>query len=224
MRVLLALVCYLGTMALGFAQAPDSITLSGRRASAIRVDSQVIRTDTIKDITDSLKKKSFFAAKADKIKSWSSPKKAVMMSLVLPGSGQIYNRKGVWWKLPLCYGGYTAAIVVHINNRRNYFYIRDLYELRVKQLPIPTEIRGRNVPQKYLNSSITELFNEKNRYRNPYERSYLYLGAAHVYCIADAFVTAHLNAFDLTEDLSLKIKPQFDWVAQKPMLGLSLQF
>jgi hypothetical protein len=169
---------------------------------------------------DSLKNKSFFARQSSKINNWSSPKKAALLSAVLPGSGQIYNKKGLWWRLPLCYGAYGAAIYTHITVRKRYFFYKDIYDFKVINPSKPYIIDDIN----YQNVDLDKIYRARNSARDNYERSFLWLGGAYIYCVADAFVTAHLNAFDINDDLSLKIKPSFDWVAQKPMLGIALQF
>ena len=209
-----------------FCQKADSIAvldINTAKTTTISLD-----TTSIKD--DSLKKKNFITKKIDKIGKWSPPKKAAMLSLILPGAGQIYNKKGVWWRLPLCYGAYTFTIVTHIQLRKQYFFFKDIYEWRVNQQKgiaqgdFPTTLYGKKVSSGYKTASLQAIYNDKNNARNPYERSFIWLGAAHLYCVADAFVTAHLRAFDISEDLSLKIQPKYDWVSQKPMVGLALQF
>ena len=61
--------------------------------------------------------------KAKKIKEkrdWTTwkpdPKRAMWLALVLPGAGQIYNRK--YWKLPIIYGGFLGcAYAMRWNNQ-----------------------------------------------------------------------------------------------------------
>ncbi len=215
-----------------FAQKKDSLLIVKNKPLFVATDTLV--SSAAKDSTfvekDSLKNKNFFAKRAEKIGKWSKPKKAAMLSLVLPGAGQIYNKKGVWWRLPLCYGAYSAAIITHIGLRKNYFYFKDIYDWRVNEqnkIPqgeFPTKLYGKNVPTAYKTLELSSIYNQKNRQREPFERSFIWMGAAHLYCVADAFVTAHLMAFDITDDLSLKVQPKYDMVSQKPMLGLALQF
>lgn len=209
------------------AQTIDSLLLD-KTKSLISKDStnNSIVKDDKKEPIDSLKTKKFLANRVDKIKGWSKPKKAAMLSLVLPGAGQIYNRKGLWWRLPLCYGAYGYTIYHHIQVRNNYFFLKTIYEMKAKNeaLPIGEKLYGRTVAEGYQTVSLQALFTEKRKYQEPYERSYIWLGAAHLFCVADAFVSAHLNAFDIDENISLKVQPKYDWTSQKPMLSLALRF
>lgn len=214
-----------------FAQKKDSLFIEKKKPSFVAKDTLSTNTkDSVFVQNDSLGNKKFFAKRVEKIGKWSKPKKAAMLSLVLPGAGQIYNKKGVWWRLPLCYGAYSAAIITHVGLRKNYFFYKDIYDWRVNELnkipqgEFPTKLYGEKVSIAFKTLSLSDIYNQKNRQRNPYERSFIWLGAAHLYCVADAFVTAHLTAFDISDDLSLKIQPKYDWASQKPMLGIALQF
>lgn len=209
------------------AQSNDSLFVKNNIKPSISADSSIsIIKDDKKTLNDSLKKKIFLTNRLDKTKSWSRPKKAAMLSLVLPGAGQIFNKKGVWWRLPLCYGAYGYTIYYHIQARNNYFFLKTIYEMRAKNetLPVGEKLYGRTVSSGYQNVSLQALFNDKRKFQEPYERSYIWLGAAHLFCVADAFVSAHLIAFDIDENISLKVQPKYDWNSQKPMLGLALRF
>jgi hypothetical protein len=201
-------------------QKKDSITLSRPKVTTT--------VDSIQNITNL---KDTLQAQKGFLKKMSSPKKAMLLSLCLPGAGQIYNKKGVWWKLPFCYSIYAGTIVTHVRLRRDYFFFKELYEYRVindpkpaaQKAPFPTKIAGRVVNPLYQQVELKNIFNQKDKTRDPYERSYIWLGAAHLYAVADAFVTAHLNAFDISDDLSLRIRPKYDFTTQKPMLGIAFQ-
>ena len=60
--------------------------------------------------------------KAKTPKDWSTwkpnPKRALWLALVIPGGGQIYNRK--YWKLPLVYGGFMGCLYAMSWNNSMY--------------------------------------------------------------------------------------------------------
>lgn len=166
-------------------------------------------------LVDSTQKRGAFASAA--------PKKAALLSAVIPGAGQLYNKKGIWWKLPLCYGAYGYTIYNHLQARRTYFFYKDIYELRVKNQPLPSTLYGQRVPEFYNTTDISAFFRQKNNYRNNYERSFLWIGAAHLFAVADAFVTAHLKSFDVSDNLTMTIKPTFDVMSMRPAMGIAFR-
>ena len=154
---------------------------------------------------------------------WNAPKKAALLSAVVPGAGQIYNKKGVWWKLPLYYGAYGYSVYNHLQARRIYFFYKDIYELRVKNQPLPATLYRYKVPESYNTTDVSAFFRQKNNYRNGYERSFLWMGAAHLFAVADAFVTAHLKSFDVSDNLSMLVKPTMNPISMCPGLGVCFQ-
>lgn len=211
-----------------FAQKADSTLLYPWKIRQPVDSVSLTQKDSLKIQKDTLKKKNFFATRVENFSKWSPPRKAALMSFVLPGSGQIYNKKGLWWRLPLCYGAYGTTIYLHAGLRKKYFFYRDAYSFKLANpsAKLPTSITNRS-PNKNIDFNfvgLDQIYRQRNTNRDTYERSFIWLGAAHLYCVADAFVTAHLNAFDISDDLSLKVQPKFDWLSQKPMLGLSLVF
>ncbi len=132
-----------------------------------------------------------------------SPIKAQLYSAILPGLGQIYNRK--YWKIPIIYGIGGAVVFSYFYNQDYYEDLRDAYTEVYYMDPPPTEyvFRGR-----IINYSI-----EKNLYDNMRMfrkwRDYALVGIAAVYLlnIIDAMIDAHFLEYDVSDDLSLKISP-----------------
>ena len=197
------------------AQTIDSTALrSGRRGgataplpySAQTTDNQkvIAKIDSAK--IDTTKRKTF---KNYFSKSTYSPKKAALFSFVLPGAGQIYNKKGAWWKLPLCYGAYGATIYMVVKNQRSYDKFYNIYASYV-------------FDKTYTNPSVSKVTADRNRQTAQKNLAYSWLAVfgAHLYCVSDAFVTAHLNQFDIDDNLNLKIMPSSDALG----VGLRLTF
>ena len=150
---------------------------------------------------------SFFAQeKTDTISTPShSIKKALILSAAIPGAGQIYNhiampkgRKTAFWKVPLIYAGLGAT---------SYFLFKNqTITSELKQEYIQRQENGTGSPkwQSYDDQGILTLFESYQK-----KRDFSILGLAFVYIlqVADAGVEAHFVTFDVSKDLSLKLKP-----------------
>lgn len=138
--------------------------------------------------------------------------KAVIMSALIPGLGQVYNKK--YWKVPIVYGGLlTAAYFVNLN-RVAYHDFKEAYIAEVDSDATTLNETGLEVPglQAYMEF-----------YRTRMEISYIALGLLYVLNIVDASVDAHLYTFDVSDDLSLRITPEFNMISNNlPYTGLRL--
>ena len=137
------------------------------------------------------------------------PTRALWLSLVLPGAGQIYNHK--YWKLPIIYGGFLGcAYALNWNGQmlsdysQAYLDIMDndpntkSYE---KMLPLNYNISGRE-------EQFKEIFkNKKNYYRKYRDMSIMAFAAVYALAVIDAYVDAELSSFDISEDLSMRVQP-----------------
>ena len=200
---------------LSFSQTTDSTTIrSGRRGGVATptpyptqiTENQnvIVKKDSVKiDTTKRNTFKNYFS------KATYSPKKAALFSFVLPGAGQIYNKKGAWWKLPLCYGAYGATIYMVVKNQRAYDKFYNIYASYV-------------FDKTYTNTSVSKVTADRKRQEAQKNLAYSWLAVfgAHLYCVSDAFVTAHLNLFDIDDNLNLKITPSSDALG----VGLRLTF
>jgi hypothetical protein len=155
---------------------------------------QVIASKKDSTFSDTIKLKqklgSFFSRKT------ASPKKAMLMSAIIPGAGQIYNKKGWAWRLPLCYGAYGGTIYYFSTSKKSYNYYYDI-------------VKNYNTDKAYTNPKVTKSLAQTNLIKTRQQVEYAVLGMmiAHVYCIADAFVTAHLNQFDMDDNINLSVSP-----------------
>ncbi len=133
-----------------------------------------------------------------------SPKKASLLSLCLPGAGQVYNRKNWWWKVPIIYGGGAALIYGAVFYSSNYNDYRKAYEFKVLNNNAPVG----DVRFDRYNDPAT-LLSIRNSYREARDQCYIGLGVLYALQIVDAAVEAHFFDFNVSEDLSLNIQPQF---------------
>lgn len=96
----------------------------GIKAQALRPPAHRSKTDSLNMVRDSVTSKPFVPkVKPEKVyhpDSTHSPHKAVMRSLMFPGLGQIYNRHGLWWRLPAIYTGITLLAINIYSNGKDY--------------------------------------------------------------------------------------------------------
>jgi len=151
-----------------------------------------------------------------------SPKKAAMLSAIFPGLGQIYNKK--YWKLPIVYGALGTCGVVFFYNLKNYkdtkFAYRVKYNMRVNHTDSTL------FPQ--IEPKLKPLSEESLRfYRNQFRRDIDYSTLVFILLwglnVVDATVDAHLKSFDVSPELSLRLKAGFSEIAQTNGLSLVLK-
>ena len=136
------------------------------------------------------------------------PGKAALLSAVLPGAGQIYNRR--WWKLPLVYGALGGVIYGEVFYQSRYRQYADASNDLKREA---SNLNGKRPQDPSLDfpvkreRSIEAIDNGVVFYRGYRDIFYLYIGIAYSLQIVDALVDAHLKNFDVSEDLSLHWEP-----------------
>ena len=140
-----------------------------------------------------------------------SPKKAVVLTAIIPGLGQIYNKKHWYIKLPIIYGAFGGIIYSIQNNGRKYRGYEEQYRFQVDELDSTTSIYNGRV-------SDAVLRNKRDLYQKRLHLSYIGIGLAYILTAAEAYTTAHLLSFDVSDDLSMQFKPSFD---VNPRLGMT---
>jgi hypothetical protein len=131
------------------------------------------------------------------------PRKASMYSAVLPGMGQVYNRK--YWKVPIIYGGFAALGWYTFFAHDQFVRYRDALDFRMDGNPLTMdEFAG---DPRYTNDVLTRF---KDYYRRQRDRTIIWTTVFYALNIVDAAVDAHLFEFDVSEDLGMKVGPSFD--------------
>lgn len=139
-----------------------------------------------------------------------SPKKALWLALVIPGGGQIYNRK--YWKLPIVYGGIIGCLyAMNWNNNMYKDYSQAYLDLTDKDpatqsynlfLHLGTQINDSNKDR------YKDIFKKrKDKFRRWRDLSFFVLLGVYALSVIDAYVDAELSNFDISKDLSLKVEP-----------------
>lgn len=114
------------------------------------------------------------------------PGKAALYSLLLPGAGQVYNKR--YWKVPLVLAGEGYAIYHLSNTTSKYKTLRAEHETLINAGAVQSE--------------ITAAFNSKQEARYQREIAWIVVGGAHLLNVLDAFIDRHLINFDTSPDLS----------------------
>ena len=147
-------------------------------------------------------------------RDWSTwrpnPQRAMWLAIVIPGAGQIYNRK--YWKLPIIYGGFMGCLYALRWNNQMYHDYSQAYMDIMDDDP-NTESYNKFL---HLGHHITEanrdrykeLFRKrKDRYRRWRDLSVFVMIGIYALSVVDAYVDASLSEFDISKDLSLRVAP-----------------
>ena len=138
-----------------------------------------------------------------------NPTKATWLALVIPGGGQIYNRK--YWKLPIIYGGFAGCAYALTWNNKMYKDYMQAYKDAALGNWEANSIHDL-LPPGYLDrtpkTQITEtLRKRKDTYRRYRDLSIFASIGVYLISVIDAYVDAELSNFDITPDLSMRVEP-----------------
>jgi hypothetical protein len=164
------------------------------RADSLFLNSDLSQIETIKTVSEL------------------DPNKAALLSAVLPGLGQAYNNQ--YWKIPLIYGG--GLIIGHYINYNNVIYneMRNSLIAEVDSDPF-TENPYKDRFQE------TALTRNRDAFRRNRDLLILIGAAFYLLNVVDAHVSAHLNEFDVNDNLSLKVSPS---IQSTPLFSQALGF
>ncbi len=177
----------------------------------------VAPADTTFSAQDSLKFNNILKLSNKKNKrDWSTwrpdIKRAMWLAIVLPGAGQIYNRK--YWKLPIIYGGFVGcAYAITWNNQMYHDYSQAYMDIMDDDpttdsynqfLHLGATIDASNMDR------YKEIFRKrKDRYRRWRDMGVFVMIGVYAFSIIDAYVDASLSEFDISDDLTLRVDPAF---------------
>jgi len=167
------------------------------------------------------------STKVDKKEEIHSPRKATIYSAVLPGLGQIYNRK--YWKLPLVYGGFaTFGYFINFNNEQ-YITYRQAYSDIIDSDPYTNSHLGLKVNPYLLQPDQVSNYTEALRRQKDYwrrNRDLVVISTVAFYAIniIDASVDAHFFNFDISDDLSINWVPGPVMCMDNKLMGIHCRF
>jgi hypothetical protein len=154
------------------------------------------------------------------VKKKHSPRKAAIRSAIIPGWGQAYNRK--YWKLPIVYGALGTTAYIFRYNVKQYNEIQFAYKVLVnKDSANFPKVAPALQPFIAANAS-NDLFNARSEVRQNIDYSALVFLFFWALNVVDAVVDAHLKDFDVSPEITFKIKPGFN--PDSNTTGLTLAF
>ena len=144
------------------------------------------------------------------------PRIATRRSAMIPGWGQIYNKK--YWKLPLVYGGLGITAGVFQYNVKNYKLLRLAYLYKTDTIATNDAL----IDPRFKNLSANALRSYRTAFRQNVDYTVLFFIAFWGLNVVDATVDGHLKAFDVNDNLSLQLKQGYSPMANTTGLSLVL--
>ncbi len=199
----------------------SSLTLVGQEIDSTQIKEVPTSDEVIDTISESIntdsskisqsKKKGF--VKRFLTESYPSPKKAAILSLILPGAGQAYNKK--YWKIPIVYAAFGGLTYAVIYNGGYYRRFKDAYALKLEGQE--HEFSNTNL------DNATTLYEYRNSFDKDLQLSYIGFFITYVLTASEAFVNAHLLNFNVDDDLTLQINPSLQYEPiQGTQVGIGL--
>ena len=199
--------------------APINSMVSIDAINSIDSTNSQLSTDSVK-LARQLRKEQRALARAN---FTPDPSKSLWLALTFPGAGQIYNRK--YWKLPIIYGGAVGvayAVSYYGGHYNDYMRGYRDYLDSDPNTNYHLELIPKGYPEASAGNYVKNRVNSLRRYRD----IFIVVGVA-VYALSviDAYVDAQLADFDISTDLSMKVRPKLDFEQHtgKPTAACQMQ-
>jgi hypothetical protein len=200
------LVCFLLIVGLAFATG----------AMAQEKASDTAGKKTVKPIKKRVKINIFKAP--DSIRPY-PPKLAIIRSAVLPGWGQITNKK--YWKLPFVYGALGVTAGIFITNVKTFNEAKSAYLNAVDGNAANDNLIKE--PYFSVRNQPDRIRTFRNQVRQNVDYSVLFFLLFWGLNVVDATVDAHLKGFDVSDNLALRLKAGYSPLAQTNGVSLVLK-
>lgn len=203
---------FLCLFALAYSQVNpnDTIRVDYRPKDSVAVEKNNTKTET--KIVADLEKANGPTRKTLKL----NPTKAGLYSAVLPGLGQVYNKK--YWKVPIVLGAVGAGVGIAVWNDNQYRKYREYYIAKLN-----------GTPNEFVDShpwlDKVALGNAQDRSKRQRDYAIAITGLIYILNIVDAVVDAHL--YEARHDPDLTLNPamiQDQYGIAPPKTGLSLSY
>ncbi len=146
------------------------------------------------------------------------PTRAALLSAILPGAGQYYNKKGWAIRVPLVYIALSVPAYLSITNHANYRIYRENY------LYLKDENPATKPSPSFETRSPDQVQRQRDSYRRDRDFYMIVTGIIYLLNIGEATTTAHFNNFDIDDSISFKFKSQMESVGinNDKLAGISL--
>ena len=207
-------------------RAQNQFSISGINDSLPNSKTEAIAINKALTQQDSLQLAQLSFSESKNRRNWDTwrpnPQKALWLAIVLPGAGQVYNRK--YWKLPLIYGGFVGCIyALQWNNTMFKDYSQAYLDIMDSDPSTESYNHFLHLGTKITSSNITQYQDRfrrrKDRYRRWRDLSFFCMLGVYALSIIDAYVDASLSEFDISDKLSLRIEPTVFSTAQRNSLN-----
>lgn len=158
-----------------------------------------------------------------------NPTRAVWMSALFPGLGQIYNRR--YWKLPIIVGGYLGLAYATTWNNTMLTDYTNAYRDIMDNDPstksymdfFPPTVKESDLNKAWLTNVLKS---RKNYFRRNRDLCIICMVGVYLLAMVDAYVDASLSHFDISPDLSMDVAPSLiqDSRGQRPAIGMIWAF
>ena len=153
-----------------------------------------------------------------------APSKAAFYSAILPGLGQIYNKR--YWKVPIVYGALGIGIYAYTFNNNEYNRFRDAFKRRRAGFTDDEfyDINGTGIVPGSPDVSDEALQDAQVRAQRDRDLALAITIGLYVLNIVDANVDAHLKQFNVDENLALDVKPYLEYnpINTEPNYGVAV--
>lgn len=195
----------------------DSISRVLPAGNVVAYSDSAWAADSLRMMTEEIKPARQIASVADttrRQRNWATwkpdAKRAMWLALVLPGAGQIYNRK--YWKLPIIYGGFVGcAYAMRWNNMMYRDYSQAYLDIMDDDPNTDSYNQFLHLGNKVTAENMDrwkEIFKKrKDRYRRWRDMSFFCMLGVYAFSVIDAYVDASLSEFDISPDLSMRVAP-----------------
>ena len=164
-----------------------------------------------------VKKNTSIFLKADKTKLY-NPRIATYRSAILPGWGQATNKK--YWKIPVVYAALGTTAYIFFRNVKQFKEANKAYANAIDNDPTNDYL----IPQPYysVKDQPDRIKSFRNEVRQNVDYTVLFFILFWGLNVVDATVDAHLKTFDVSDDLSIQIKPGYSELAHTNGISIVL--